>query len=426
MAIDQFTPGFCRDCLAQTKADEKRCQVCHSPRLLRHPEINQLAIAHIDCDAFYASVEKRDNPELQDKPVIVGGQNRGVVSTACYIARIHGVRSAMPMFKALQLCPDAVVIKPNMKKYAEAGAQLREIMLQFTPLVQPVSIDEAFLDLSGTERLHGSAPALSLAKLVREIQIKVGVTASVGLSHNKFLAKLASDIEKPRGFTVIGKLETKSLLAPKPVSAIWGVGAAMQQKLSKGGITTIGQLQNLEKLDLMRQFGSLGARLYHLSRGDDSRDVSIERDTKSISAETTFDENISNYEELETILWSLCERVSYRAKTSQLAGHIVNLKLKTTDFKNRTRSVTLQDPTRLAHKIFEFAKPLLKKEISGAQFRLLGVGISSLTDSKSDDDVASLDAQSVARSKAEIAIDSIRKKFGKSAVEHGISFKGKG
>ncbi len=421
----QHLHGFCRDCLVETKADEKRCHKCHSPRLLRHAELNTLSIAHIDCDAFYASVEKRDNPDLLDKPVIVGGQTRGVVSTACYIARIHGVRSAMPMFKALQLCPDAVVIKPNMKKYAEAGAQVREIMLQFTPLVQPVSIDEAFLDLSGTERLHGSAPALSLAKLVRKIQTDVGVTASVGLSHNKFLAKLASDLEKPRGFSVIGKTEAKFVLAPKPVAAIWGVGAALQQKLAKSGITTIGQLQNLEKNNLMRQFGSMGTRLYYLSRGDDTRDVVVENDTKSISAETTFDENISNYEELESILWRLCERVSHRAKASELAGHTINLKLKTTDFKSRTRAVSLTDPTRLAHRIFECAKPLLVKEATGAKFRLLGVGISNLSEAKSDDDINSLDAQSAARSKAELAIDEIRKKFGKSAVERGIAFKGK-
>ena len=425
MAEANHIAGFCRDCLAETQTDEKRCRICHSPRLLRHAEIDQLSIAHIDCDAFYASVEKRDNPELVDKPVIVGGQTRGVVSTACYIARIHGVKSAMPMFTALQLCPDAVVIKPNMKKYAEAGAKVREIMLQFTPLVQPVSIDEAFLDLSGTQRLHGCSPAVSLAKLVRTIQNVVGITSSVGLSHNKFLAKLASDLEKPRGFSVIGRAEAKTILATKPVSSIWGVGAAMQHKLAVAGITTINQLQNLEKNDLIRQFGSLGARLYHLSRGDDKREVKIVNDTKSISAETTFDENISNYDELETILWSLCERVSYRAKLSELAGQTINLKLKTIDFKSRTRAVSLQDPTRLAHRIFECAKPLLRKEATGLKFRLLGVGITNLTASKSDDDVNSLDAQSAARSKAELAIDTIRKKFGKSAVEHGISFKSK-
>jgi DNA polymerase IV len=416
------TPGFCLDCLRATSADEKRCSACHSPRLLRHAELNELSVAHIDCDAFYAAVEKRDNPELADKPVIIGGQVRGVVSTACYIARIHGVRSAMPMFKALKLCPNAVVI---MKKYAEAGQRVREIMLQFTPLVEPISIDEAFLDLSGTEKLHGSVPALTLAKLARKIEREVGITASVGLSYNKYLAKLASDLEKPRGFSVIGNAEAKSILAPKSVQAIWGVGQAMQQKLAKNGVTTIGQLQNMEKNDLLRQYGSMGARLFDLSRGDDDRDVSVERDTKTISAETTFDNNISDHAELESILWDLCQRVSHRAKTSHYSGHTVNLKLKTADFKSRTRAVSLQDATNLAHRIFECAKPLLAKEINGTEFRLIGVGISNLAEGQGAGTVESLDSKSSARSKAELAIDQIREKFGKSAVDLGRSFRKK-
>jgi DNA polymerase IV len=414
--------GFCRDCLLQTKAAEKRCLVCHSPRLLRHAELGQLSIAHIDCDAFYAAVEKRDNPELRDKPVIVGGQTRGVVATACYIARVNGVRSAMPMFKAMKLCPDAVVIKPNMAKYAEAGKHVREIMLQYTPLVQPLSIDEAFLDLTGTERLHGAPPAFSLAKLVKKIESDVGISCSVGLSHNKFLAKLASDFEKPKGFSIIGKTETLSLLAPKSVHVIWGVGQAMQKSLAQHGITTIGQLQSKEKNDLIRQFGNMGAKLFHLSRGQDQRDVSIERDTKTISAETTFDENLSSFEELEPILWNLCERVSKRAKQSGHAGSTINLKLKTGDFKSRTRAISLPDHTRLAHRIFENAKPLLLKEITGQKFRLIGVGISNLVEIEMDDDVETLDAQNTARSKAELAIDKIRQKFGKSAVDLGRSF----
>jgi DNA polymerase IV len=425
MTKAEAVPGFCRDCLHLTCADENRCLNCHSPRLLRHAELNTLSIAHIDCDAFYAAVEKRDNPALLDKPVIVGGQTRGVVSTACYIARIHGVKSAMPMFKALQLCPEAVVVKPNMAKYAEAGANVREIMLQFTPLVQPISIDEAFLDLSGTERLHGSTAALTLAKLIKKIETEVGITSSIGLSHNKFLAKLASDLEKPRGFSVIGKAEARSVLAPKSVQAIWGVGQAMQQKLAKNGITTIGQLQGMEKNDLFRSYGSMGARLYYLSRGEDDRHVSIEHDTKTISAETTFDENISSYEKLESILWDLCLRVSHRAKSAGFAGHTINLKLKTGDFKSRTRAVSLQDATRLAHRIFEFAKPLLQKESTGTKFRLLGVGISNLVAVNQDDDVESLDTKSAARSKAEMAMDKIKEKFGKSAVELGHSFKNK-
>jgi DNA polymerase IV len=414
--------GFCRDCLHPTEQDETRCLQCHSPRLIHHAELHNLSIAHIDCDAFYASVEKRDNPELRDKPVIVGGQTRGVVSTACYIARIQGVKSAMPMFKALKLCPDAVVIRPDMAKYAKAGKQVREIMFQFTPLVQPISIDEAFLDLTGTTRIHGTSPALSLAKLIKQIENEVGITASVGLSHNKFLAKMASDLEKPRGFSVIGKTETREFLAAKSVGAIWGVGQAMQAQLNRAGINNISQLQALEKNDLMRRFGSMGARLYHLSRGEDLRDVSLESETKSISAETTFDENISSFEELEPILWNLSQKVSRRAKAAQLAGTTVTLKLKNADFQSRTRAVSLNEPTRLAHRIFEAAKPLLKKEISGTKFRLLGVGISHLTDSDSDPEINSLDAHSATLTKAELAIDTIRKKFGNSAVERGLTF----
>ncbi len=415
--------GFCRDCLQETRGEEVRCLVCHSPRLLFHSELNQLSIAHIDCDAFYAAVEKRDNPALVDKPVIVGGQVRGVVATACYIARIHGVKSAMPMFKALKLCPDAVVVKPDMRKYAKAGEQVRDIMFQFTPLVEPISIDEAFLDLTGTQKLHGSFPALTLAKLVRKIEIEVGITASVGLSYNKFLAKLASDLGKPRGFSVVGRQEALAILAPKSVQSIWGVGQAMQQKLAKNGVTTIGQLQKMEKNDLLRSYGSMGSRLYHLSRGQDHREVSIEHDTKTISAETTFDSNISDYHELEAILWTLCQRVSHRAKTSAFGGQTINLKLKTSDFKSRTRAVSLQDATRLAHRIFDCAKPLLAKETNGTKFRLIGVGISNLVPSTGDDEVDSLDSKSAAHSKAELAIDKIRERFGTASVEHGRTFK---
>ncbi len=421
--MDYAADGFCRDCLEPSKQDEHRCSKCHSPKLIHHPELHALSIAHIDCDAFYAAVEKRDNPDLMDQPVIVGGQTRGVVSTACYIARIHGVKSAMPMFKALKLCPDAVVIKPNMAKYAEAGKQVRQIMFEYTPLVQPISIDEAFLDLTGTTRVHGQSPALSLAKLIKKIEREIGITASVGLSHNKFLAKMASDLEKPRGFSVIGKAETKDFLSEKSVGSIWGVGQAMQAQLAKTGITRISQLQQLEKNDLMRKFGNMGARLYHFSRGEDLRDVSVESETKSISSETTFDENISDYETLEAILWNLAQKVSRRAKAANLAGLTVTLKLKNKDFQNRSRAASLQEPTRLAHRIFEAAKPLLKKETRGTKFRLLGIGISQLSDQTTDDDIHSLDVHSATLTKAELAIDKIRKKFGNAAVERGLAFK---
>ncbi len=414
--------GFCRDCFTPAGGGGRRCTACGGPRLIRHPELHDLSIAHIDCDAFYAAVEKRDRPELADKPVIIGGGTRGVVSTACYIARIHGVKSAMPMFKALSLCPDAVVIKPDMAKYAEAGRTVRDLMLEVTPLVEPLSIDEAFLDLTGTARLHGMSPALTLARLIARITEKVGITASVGLSHNKFLAKLASDLEKPRGFSVLGRAETLSFLAAKPVGFIWGVGKAMQEELAKGGITMIGQLQQMEKIDLMRRFGSMGARLYHLSRGEDQRIVSTDDHSKSISAETTFNSDIRDRAELERILWPLAEKVSRRAKAEGVAGHTVVLKLKTSDFKLRTRNVSLSDPTLLAARIYDAALPLLAREATGTSFRLIGVGISGLVEARPEQETETLDATTAQRAKAELALDKIRDKFGRRAAGRGIGF----
>jgi len=333
-AVDKS--GFCRDCLSAVEETAIRCNACHGPRLIRHPELHQLSIAHIDCDAFYAAVEKRDKPELKDKPVIIGGGVRGVVSTACYIARIQGVRSAMPMFKALKLCPDATVIKPDMRKYVEVGREASTLMEFLTPLVEPLSIDEAFLDLSGTQRLHGRSAALSLASLLKDIEVKLGITASAGLSYNKYLAKVASDLDKPRGFSVIGRHEAKQFLAGKPVRLIWGVGEAFQKQLQRDGITSIGQLQELDQPTLMRRYGVMGARLYHLSRGEDERSVSAHESSKSISSETTFNADITDFDKLEGILWRLCERVSERAKAEGLAGRTITLKLKTADFRLRT------------------------------------------------------------------------------------------
>lgn len=399
-----------------------RCPACHSPRLVRHPELNTLSIAHIDCDAFYAAVEKRDDPSLRDKPLIVGGAQRGVVSTCCYIARIRGVRSAMPMFKALKLAPDAVVIRPDMKKYAEVGREVRELMLSVTPLVEPLSIDEAFLDLSGTERLHGQSPARTLANLINMIEKDIGITASVGLSANKYLAKVASDLEKPRGFSIIGRSEAKDFLASKSVSLIWGVGAAMQQQLAKDGIGKIAQLQTMEKNELMRRYGSMGARLYHLSRGEDMRRVSTDDSSKSIGAETTLDEDVSEAERLEAILWSMCQKVSRRAKADGLGGRTVTLKLKSKDFKLRTRAVSLDDATHLAHRIFEAVKPLLHKEADGTKYRLIGASLSNLEPHASDEE-ASLDPRLNANARAEKAIDLIREKFGRKAVDKGLALK---
>jgi DNA polymerase IV len=379
-------------------------------------------MAHIDCDAFYAAVEKRDNPALADVPLIIGGGTRGVVSTCCYNARVLGVRSAMPMFKALKLAPDAVVIPPDMPKYALAGKQVRELMLTVTPAVQPISIDEAFLDLAGTTKLHGHPPAKTLAKLINDIWVQVGISASVGLAPNKYLAKVASDLQKPRGFSVIGRAEAASFLATKSVSLIWGVGQAFQNKLANDGIHLIGQLQNMERNDLMARYGSMGSRLYYLSRGEDMRRVETDEESKSISADTTFNTDISDVEELSAILWQLSEKVARRAKKELVEGQTVTLKLKTTDFKSRTRSQTLQDATQLAHRVYEVAHPLLLKEATGAKFRLIGVGISNLHVA-THEDYQTLDMKQTARTKAELAIDVIRQKFGKDAVEKGLALK---
>jgi DNA polymerase-4 len=415
-------PGFCRDCLTGQPAGLRRCRACGSPRLVYHPELYNLSIAHIDCDAFYASVEKRDNPELADKPVIIGGGKRGVVSTACYIARISGVRSAMPMFKALEACPDAVVIRPNMEKYVTVGRQVRTLFQELTPLVQPISIDEAFLDLSGTERLHHDPPARILARLVRRVEQEIGITLSVGLSYCKFLAKVASDLQKPRGFSVIGEAEALAFLAPRPVTTIWGVGKAFAATLEADGIRTVGQLQTMQESDLMRRYGSMGQRLFRLSRGIDDRTVHPNDPAKSVSAETTFFEDISRYEDLVPTLRQLSEKVSLRLKKQEIAGHTVVLKLKTADFKSRTRNRRLENPTQLADRIFRTGLSLLEKETDGAKFRLIGIGVTDLCEPTRADPPDLVDQQAGRRAAAEAAMDKLRDKFGKAAVETGYTF----
>ena len=420
------TPGFCRDCLAEQKDEVRRCHACGSPRLVRHKELYDLTLAHIDCDAFYAAVEKRDNPELADKPVIIGGGKRGVVSTACYIARIHGVRSAMPMFKALEACPQAIVIRPDMEKYVKVGRQVRALMQELTPLVQPLSIDEAFLELGGTERLHHDPPARTLAKFARRVEKEIGITVSVGLSYCKFLAKVASDLQKPRGFSVIGREEAVEFLAPRPVTTIWGVGKAFAATLEADGIRTIGQLQGMEENDLMRRYGSIGQRLSRLSRGIDDREVHINDAAKSVSAETTFFDDISRYDDLVPILRNLSEKVSWRLKKNGIAGHTVVLKMKTADFKSRTRNRRLEDPTQLADKIFRTGIELLEKEADGTKFRLIGIGVTDLGDAGRADPPDLIDQQSGRRAAAEAAMDKLRDKFGKGTVETGYTFGGKG
>ncbi|HVL20718.1 MAG TPA: DNA polymerase IV [Amaricoccus sp.] len=415
-----MAPSLCRDCLSMLTDGAARCPVCRSPRLLTHPELATLRVAHLDCDAFYAAVEKREDPTLRDRPLIVGGGRRGVVSTACYIARIRGVRSAMPMFKALKLCPDAVVLPPRMGLYAEVSRAMRAMMLELTPLVEPLSLDEAFLDLSGTERLHGAPPALLLARLLRRIEAELGVTASVGLSHNKFLAKIASERDKPRGFAVIGRAETAAFLAGQPVSVIWGVGQAGLKSLEREGIRTIADLRARDRATLVRRFGSLGDRLWHLARGEDTRGVIPDRPLKSISHETTFETDVADPGDLGRQLWQLAEKVSARAKRLGLAGRVVTLKLKRSDHAILSRRHTLDEPTAMADRLYRTALPMLQRDVPAGPFRLIGVGLASLSAATHESgDLLSPDADR--RLRAERAADSIRARFGAGAILLGRS-----
>lgn len=421
MAVNDPALGFCRDCLSLQRDAARRCTACGSPRLLRHAELYGLAIAHVDCDAFYAAVEKRDRPELRDRPVIVGGGKRGVVSTACYIARIRGVRSAMPMFKALDLCPHAVVVKPDMAKYVRVGREVRQAMMALTPLVEPLSIDEAFLDLSGTERVHGMIAAKVLARFAREVEHDIGITVSVGLSANKFLAKVASDLDKPRGFAVLGQDDARVMMADKPVGFIYGVGPASQEKLAQRGFRVISDLQRADETDLMKQFGSEGRRLWRLARGIDDRKVVPDRNAKTISSETTFEDDISDFATMERVLWRLCEKVSARLKSSDLCGTTITLKLKTADFRQRTRTQSLSTPTQLATRIFATVREMLAREIDGTAFRLIGAGVSALKPGSMADETDLLNRRAA---HAERAMDDVRKKFGNASLIRGIAYEG--
>jgi DNA polymerase-4 len=420
--------ALCRACFTQFEPGPgpapKRCPACRSPRILSHPELTQLSIAHMDCDAFYASVEKRDHPEYRDQPLIVGGGTRGVVSTCCYIASIKGVRSAMPMFQALKFCPEAVVVKPRMAEYVAVSREIRAMMEALTPAIQPLSLDEAFLDLTGTARLHGAPPAVLLAKLVRDMEVRLGITGSIGLSHNKFLAKIASDLDKPRGFSLIGRDETESFLHPKPVGIIWGVGTATRATLEKAGIRTIADLKRWDRPDLTARFGSMGDRLWHLARGLDTRPVSRDEVVKSISKETTFSEDIKDRELLEGHLWRLAEQVSDRAKARELAGRTVTLKLKSSDFASITRRHSLNSPTQMADRIYREAAALMAAYKDAGPFRLIGVGIADLCAEGGADSTGDLlDPDAGKRAAAELATDKIRAKFGQDAIIKGRALK---
>ncbi|MFN3211644.1 MAG: DNA polymerase IV [Henriciella sp.] len=416
-------PSLCRDCDAHVSDTIDQCQTCGSYRIISHPELETLCIAHIDCDAFFAAIEKRDNPDLKDKPVIVGGGKRGVVTTCCYIARLNGVRSAMPMFKALKACPEAIVIRPRREAYSTASKQIQEKFRSLTPRVQMLSIDEGFLDLSGTTRLSGAFPAVSLSRLAREVEKDIGITISIGLSENKFLAKTASELDKPRGFALIAQSEAMAFLAEQPVGFLHGVGKQLAKKLERDGYRYVGDLQTSEARELIRHYGETGLWLHQRAQGIDNRPVRTDTIRKSVSAERTFETDIRSYDILEDRLWQVCEETAIRAKRHNVEGSTITLKLKTKDFRTLTRSATLPAATNLANAMFRVMKPMLKRESTGERaYRLIGIGLSHLQEAKFDTRDL-IDPGVEKRAKAERASDAARSKFGNASVMTGRSIK---
>ena len=410
-------PALCRDCDADP-GDAAACPRCGGRRIVRHPELFALAIAHVDCDAFYASEETRDRPELAARPVIVGGGVRGVVSAACYVARIYGVRSAMPMFKALKACPDAVVIRPDFSKYVAVARQIRTLMGRLTPLVQPLSIDEAVLDLAGTAALHGGPPALVLARFARQVEREVGVTVSIGLAANRLMAKIAAGRDKPRGFCVIGA-EAAALLAPEPVRLLPGIGPAQARRLEGRGITRLGHLQALDARRAEALLGEDGPALVRRARGEDARAVDPSRETKSVSAETTFDADLTRREDLERHLWRLTEKLARRLREQDLAAAGVVLKLKTSGFALRTRTRRLAGPTRLPDVLFAQARTLLAREADGTAYRLIGIGAQPLAPGAAADQPDLAEPERQRLKAAQEAIDALRSRFGAAAIGRG-------
>ena len=425
---------LCRDCgrldptMDALPEGGARCPACRSPRLVAHAELAALSIAHIDCDAFYATIEKRDDPSLATRPLIIGGGRRGVVSTACYIARRYGVRSAMPMFKALKACPDAVVLRPNMTKYAEVGRQVRAILETATPIVEPLSIDEAFLDLSGSARLFRKPPAAVLADLVRRIETELGVTASIGLSYAKFLAKLASEMDKPRGFAVIGRAEAKRLVAALPVGALPGVGKRFEETLLKAGLRSVGDLARQPPGALAERYGAMGVRIAAYAQAEDPRRVNPSRPTKSISSETTLETDLTDAEDLKPLLWRQAEKVAKRLKDKDYAAGSVHLKLKTDRFRIVTRQKPADPPTQLAERLYRIAEPMLLAELDGRRFRLIGIGAGDLqpADAADRDDLlaaAAPGASSARQARLEAAMSAIRAKGGDGVIYKGRSIR---
>lgn len=409
-------PTLCRDCFLFEEIVVAKCPNCGSRRLVSHKDLESLNIAHIDCDAFYAAIHKREDNALLDKPVIVGGGNRGVVATACYIARGYGIKSAMPMFRALKLCPDAIVIKPNMDLYSTAARKIREMMFALTPLVEPVSIDEAYLDLSGTERLHGKKPAQLVAELAKDIENQIGISVSIGLSVNKFLAKTASDMDKPRGFYALSQSDVQTILWPRKIGFLHGVGPQSVKKLNMTGYDTIEDIAKADPQKLFLTFGDFGNRIYKMAHGNDSRKLDTNSKRKSISSETTLFEDLDGKEALYPILKNLAERVAKSARKKNIAGITVSLKLKTASFRNINRQVTLNEPTQTARAMLNAIVPVFEREMGKGPYRLIGIGLNDLVSPENADLGDLINTKAQKHASLERALDKISDKFGNTAI----------
>jgi DNA polymerase-4 len=420
-------PILCRGCGTAGHvggaAPPAECPACGAANIRVHDDLFALTIAHIDCDAFYASIEKRDDPTLVDKPVIVGGGPRGVVAAACYVARRYGVRSAMPTGLALRKCPDAVVIRPRMAHYAAIGKAIREKMLALTPLVQPLSIDEAFLDLAGTQRLHRASPAEMLHRLQHDIKTDLGITVSVGLAANKSLAKLASDADKPDGFFVIGASEAAGWLAPQPVSVLFGLGRAAVARLNAIGVKTCADLVQGNDAAIEKVLGGQTQRIVALARGVDPRPVTVERAPRSLSSETTFATDMSSFAALEAVLEDLCREVSTRLKEKGVSGKTVTLKLKSSTHRIITRSRTVSNPLDKAYSLFDVGRDLLRPETEkGIKYRLLGIGVGNFSAADAMPGLALEDSVRDRRDRLEAVFDKLHRKLGSDSLQTGRQF----
>ena len=379
-------------------------------------------ILHVDMDAFYASVEERDRPELKGKPVIVGGTpgQRGVVAAANYVARQFGVHSAMPSATAYRLCPQAIVLPCRLDYYAQVSHQIRDVFHRFTPLVEPLSLDEAFLDVTGSEGLFGPAETIG-HQIKNGIRKEVDLIASVGVAPNKFLAKIASDLNKPAGFVVVDPTAVQEFLDPLPVERLWGVGRQASKVFQGLGVRTIGQLRLMSPNLLKSHFGSQGEHLWELAHGIDGRPVVPDREAKSISHETTFAKDVGDPETLRAWLLELTEQVARRLRRHDLRGRTVEIKVRFADFRTITRSRKLPEPTSSTNELWEAANELLNTRVPGDHLpvRLLGMGVSDIDRTGVTQGQLFDEDDRGKRNRLDEVGDLLRERFGSQALRRG-------